>query len=220
MLLTNLHLRAALHCSWNQLFKNNSAATLAALSQQKESLTSLTYATNQDGYEWNGIPTLITPDKTPVDGGFAEFCALEKIKLVGECAPFERAVFSSRPPPNLKVLAVDCDLPLERFYYNFTSLDDESDHSLDYAPFFRAPSSSMPKGFQKLELTHTSHSTEDHELIYTLADELKAVGVELLVYVKERSTFFPPYLDGEPKPREDVYFNGECITFKYAEMER
>lgn len=207
------HSLAALDPTWNQLFKNNPAATLAALSQQRESLTSLTYATTEDGYGWHGIPSFITPNKTPVDGGLVDFFALENIKLVGECANFERAVLSSRAPPNLKNLSADSEYPLERFHYNFQPIDESLSNALEFAPFFRAPSSCMPKRFEKLKLTHALHPEEDRELVLDLAKKLALVGAKLEVIVKhDSSRYFPPYLHGEEKPAEETYFDGEVIV--------
>lgn len=155
---------------------------------------------------------MVTLDKTPVDGGFSDFFALEKIKLVGECANFERAVLSSRAPPNLKTLAVECEAPLAVWGSNWHTSSPSSEHAIDYAPFFRAPSSGAPKTFEKLELTFTDDPTDDQHLIVDLAKDLGAIGAKVIVSVKEYKSFFPPYLDGEDMPEEEVYFDGEAIV--------
>lgn len=157
------------------------------------------------------MPTFVTPEKTAVDGAFAEFFALEKIKLIGQCPNFERAVFSSRAPPKLKVLAASCYRPLRG-----VETASDAQHALDFAPFFRAPSCSKPDGLERLELTHTDRSHQDRDSYLALARELNDVGVELLVYAEKITTFFPPYLDGEPRPEVNLYFDGEAITPDYA----
>lgn len=218
----------ALHPAWNNLFRNHPIAALAALAQQKDSLKSLTYGPQ---YDENASVERDPFDRTPVyevHAGFAEFIALEYVKLVDDCPIFEQAVLSAKAPPNLKVLAVESGMPFPLFHHKVTP-----ESVLQETSFFSAPSCSRPERFQRLELTFPLYSYEDlshldivsgehHDLLIQLANGLKAIGADLIVYTKREAgsdgshntSYFPPYLDGEPTPRVDLYFDGTDFVGK------
>lgn len=178
----------------------------------------LIYATPVYDRWWTEPRTSVTTDKTPVDGGFADFFALETVKLVGECTNFERAVASSQAPPNLKLLAAESKYPLGKLRQKLQPLDESTQSALDFVPFFRAPSSSVPKCLKSLELTSEVIKTEHDNLMKDVAKELGEMGAQFLFFVKHETDYFPPFLDGEEEPYEDVYFDGQHIVRNAAEL--
>lgn len=156
--------------SYNHLFKNGARAAVEALSQQKHSLNSLTYST-AGSYVLNPISFLArmaTQREAGIDAGFADFHLLEHIALIGSSASFERAVFSSQPPPNLRSLHFQSENSLympRAFVQNLTSQGDAADRYLiSMLPFFRAPSASIPPTLESLRITYQHSYRQPPEL--------------------------------------------------------
>lgn len=87
-------------------------------------------------------------------------------------------------------------------------LDGAYESTLESVPFFRAPSSCMPRDLKLLQLTYTFLPTGFNSLTLTMAKELRKAGVWLKINIKQPDNFFPPFLDGEDEPHERVYFDG------------
>lgn len=201
----------------NHLFQANASATLAALAQQKDSLTTLTYLTSDVYYHGNLRWTMV-PNLHPVDAGFSDFQKLESITLVGHCPNFERAVMSSRSPPHLKRLSFKGDnafcMPNSAAQVPPTAFDMDPLHM---TPFLRAPSSSVPPNLHELNVTYQNPSLRARDLtlgmrdfISTAAKATRQMGIRLKVHSLERQAYFPPYLYGEPLPKELLVFDGSC----------
>lgn len=184
------------------LFRNDPAATLEALGQQKHSLKTLTYVATQ--YYQRG--TRLRPQRSPVDAGFAEFHSLESVTLCGQCPNFERAVMSSRSPPELKTLLFHTD---EIFWSPYADGIPES--ILNSIPFLRAPSCSVPPTLSTLQIIgrEQDFTTAMKRTIAHAAKETQKMGVSLEVQLQTRSSYFPPYLYGEPLPKTTTVFAGE-----------
>lgn len=185
----------------NHLFRTDPIATLQALSQQKDSLKTLTYVAAQ----YYRAGQLLRAQHSPVDAGFAEFHSLETVTLKGQCPNFERAVMSSRSPPGLKLLVFRTD---EIVWPPFSK---ESELSVNEIPFWRAPSCSVPATLSTLQIIGRDQdfTASMKRVIISVAKKMQQAGVELEVQVETRSSYFPPYLYGEPLPKTTTVFAGE-----------
>ncbi|KAI5363984.1 Putative F-box domain, leucine-rich repeat domain superfamily [Septoria linicola] len=185
----------------NHLFNNNPAAALEAIGQQKSSLRELVYVTP----ERNGWSRKV-PKRSAVDAGFANFHYLESITLHGTCVNFERAVVSSRSPPMLKELIYKTD---NMFWSPI--MDSAPEIVLSLLPFVRAPSSSLPTTLEKLRIIsnkqHVNSSIRQN--VRAAAKILEKHGVVFQVAFETRSSYFPPYLYGEPLPVINTIFDGK-----------
>ena len=203
---------------YNHLFERRPATVINALSQQKHSLQTLTYATPEDSYVGFGdyVITSTPLNVAPVDGGFADFHKLEKVTLMGECPNFERALLTSRHPPNLRELRFEAENPLLALHRRHAqNLNGEDDNVLDFIPFLRAPSASIPPTLKTLNLLY-EYSTYGGGLSHSRRSAIKAAAkrtfeslkVTLNVKYRERGHYYPPFLFGEPTPAEGMIYDG------------
>jgi hypothetical protein len=163
----------------------------------------LTYTTT-DIYSWRGEHDLLE-SRTPEDAGFADFCNLESVSLVGICPNFERAVLTSRAPPNLKNLTFQA-----RYALNLPLIDHPSanENICAVIPFLRAPSSSVPPTLKNIDLiwqdppkTRSKLPKAVRTFVELSAEATKKMGIKLRVLSLDRSNYFPPFLYGEPVPQ-------------------
>ncbi|KAK4613749.1 hypothetical protein CLAFUW4_08715 [Fulvia fulva] len=198
----------------NHLFQMDPQTTVAALKQQKHSLRVLTYVTTETYYQHLQLARWVTIKKSPIDAGFADFAALEEVTLLGQCPDFERALMTTRSPPNLKSLTFRAMTPFRR---------EIGSHSLPgsplaLVPFMRAPSCSIPESLTRLKVAYydtlpigvgRSFSETTKGIIRKAANATKKIGIELTVSYVDRSNYYPPYLWGEPQPTETIAFTGD-----------
>ncbi|PPJ54831.1 hypothetical protein CBER1_08428 [Cercospora berteroae] len=185
----------------NNLFNNDPAATLEAISQQSHSLKTLVYVTPELFNGWRRK----MPKRSAVDAGFVGFHLLEEVTLHGRCPNFERAVLSSRAPPTLKVLTYQID---QMFWPPY--LDSSADAPLATIPFIRAPSSSVPPSLKTLRIIgHIQDLTTAMKgQIEGAARGMKKMGINFELHFETWSSYFPPYLYGEPLPTTTSVYDG------------
>lgn len=195
------HFDQQLNPAANYLFRNDPGLTLQALSQQKDSLKALTYVATS----YYQHRSLIRPPHSPTDAGFAEFHSLESVTLCGQCPNFERAVMSSQSPSSLKTLVFQTD---EIYWAPLGPTASVS--ALDAIPFLRAPSCSVPPALSTLRIVgrEQDFTAAMKGRISSAAKEMLKLGVALEVQVESRSTYFPPFLYGEPLPKATTVFDG------------
>ncbi|KAF2211345.1 hypothetical protein CERZMDRAFT_98655 [Cercospora zeae-maydis SCOH1-5] len=183
----------------SHLFENDPAATLEAIGQQRHSLKSLTYVTPEMRNGWRIKPP------SHVDAGFAAFPLLEHVTLHGKCPNFERAVMSSRSPPNLKSLTYQID---QIFWPPY--MDRSLDSPLNPIPFIRAPSSSVPKSLTSLRIIGQPQdfTTPMKHQVEAAARSMKEMGIHLEFLFENWSPYYPPYLYGEPVPTTFTIYDG------------
>ncbi|KJX96274.1 hypothetical protein TI39_contig684g00006 [Zymoseptoria brevis] len=196
--------------TWNRLFQNNPGPTMKCIDQQRASLKSFTYGTT-DNPPFDGGGRLAWRDPTPVDGAFADFPFLEEVCLNvwGECISFERAVLSSSPPPNLKKLAYVGSRPFSSKTASAAE-PQEASSPMSQVPFLRAPASSLPRGLRSICMSYSRPPLSSFHSTSLLGRTIKAVDAELHkigeialeVTAFEYNRYFPPFLYGEPTPKE------------------
>ncbi|KAM3414338.1 hypothetical protein BST61_g10985 [Cercospora zeina] len=143
---------------------------------------------------------------SPVDPGLnADYHVLEHVTLHGRCFNFERAVMSSRSPPILKSLTYQVD---EIFWP--LRIDLSPDPILLTIPFIRAPSSSVPKSLTTLRIISQPQNltTMMTSQVDATARNLKRMGINLECLYEPLSTYYPPYLYGEPVPTAVTVYDG------------
>lgn len=208
----------------------DAAATIKALSQQKHSLRSLAYA--RAGHytlsEGSFILRMLQRREPGVDAGFADFHRLESVTCIGACSQFEQAVLSTQSPPNLRTLVYQAENPITtlRASSRDTVLNDSS--LATYLPFLRAPSASVPACLETLHIVYQSRYRQPlrlsdymREHIQRLAKALSKVhGASLTVAETTFGRYFPPFLYGEPTPKERAIYEGASDEFVDGGRER
>ncbi len=209
---------------YNGLFFRDTIATLEALSQQKDSLKSLTYVSS--GLQSGSFMQRLRLRQPGVDAGFADFNALESVTAVGSCAPFERAVMSSKSPPNLRSLHFESEKPFSKALHTDRSVSSTSDSDvLASLPFLRAPSATLPGSLQELSIIELHYIMLSSEMpvakrrhIVAVARALKkAHNATLMVKTKFFGSYYPPILHGEPNPFEEIVYDGFTDRFKFVD---
>jgi hypothetical protein len=195
----------------NYLFFDHAAETVAALKQQKHSLKQILYAgavsESTSNYRSRQSADVI-------DGAFGDFLQLHKIRLVRPCVTLERAIMTTSPPPNLKILDYTSYLPFFDPSHNplqFHGEDNSLDESSMRIPFFHIPNITVPPALHALIVTIEDHdeyesleSTSLRRFIQKSGQELLEQGVSLTVMASDATGYFPPYLFGEQAP-QDVF---------------
>ncbi|EME42774.1 hypothetical protein DOTSEDRAFT_90064 [Dothistroma septosporum NZE10] len=198
----------------SHLFQMDSQTTIAALKQQQHSLRTLAYITTHTYYQHLQLARWINGKKNTVDAGFADFAALEEVTLLGQCPDFERAMMTSRSPPNLKSLTFKA----KDAFRQEIGTHSQSDSPLALVPFLRAPSCSIPDALERLNVAYHDSSPlganrklseTTKRIIRKAANATKEIGIELTVSYVDRRNYYPPYLWGEPAPTETTMFTGE-----------
>ncbi|KAK5175450.1 uncharacterized protein LTR77_000589 [Saxophila tyrrhenica] len=213
--------------SYNHLFRTNASAVVKALGQQNHSLKSLVYVAASASVFADSqlLRRMAEGRQAGVDAGFADFHALESITSSGANFTFERAVLSSAPPPNLKVLTYQAENAITSPHGS--SLQTNADETemnnrlVALLPFLRAPSASVPASLERLNIVYQRRVqapvvfTDDKQAhIEKTAKALKAVhGAVLMVGFKGFGQYYPPFLYGEDEPKEKMIFDGESGTF-------
>lgn len=202
---------------YNHLFRTDSEASVQALAQQKHSLKWLAYATPYPVTGLHANTQVNRRHKAPHDGGFADFHYLEEVALFGECREFERALMTTKCPPNLKSIKIKARLPFSASYDGYDDDDTGSDF-LKLTPFLRAPSCCVSETLEHLDITfewsrrpllsYMKFILRHKNLIIGAAHAAAEMGIRLQVSATHRSQYFPPYLYNEPVPEEWVVYRG------------
>lgn len=222
------HFTEAIHSDANHLFQRNPGAALEALSLHSQTLQKLTIVTTEKYFQWGQFSQRFdgASDRSSFYGGFADFHALESVTLIGDCAAIERALISSRSPPNLKELTFKSSIIFRRPVAK--PLEDQDEDIMSILPFLRAPSSSVPKSLKSLDLVYNDPTmppmidTEAAKNFIKAAAKLtEKMGIQLKIWATEPNSYYPPYLYEEPVPKEDLVFNGTDFDLEYlASIER
>lgn len=202
------HFINEVRASYNHMFRNSARSAVDTIKQQKHSLKSLTYGT-AGTYVLNPMSffsRMMIHREAGIDAGFADFHQLEHIALIGCSAPFERAVLSSQPPPNLCSLHFQSENPIYMPRGSIRMRDDDEAptdrYLISMLPFFRAPSASVPSTLKSLRITyqHSSRLPPDmtDEKRWTIRRAAAALknqhGVCLTVTDLSFGHYFPPFL--------------------------
>ena len=203
----------------NSLFATMPDVAVAALKLQAHSLKSLTYATNPNIFWSSNLFNIArhTRDTGVVDGEFASFQALEKVHLIGSCRNFERALLCTRSPPNLRELIVESEQNgwLHNLDPGLEAVTTE--HYMKDMSFLRVPSPCIPKSLKSITFTYDNDivpfaetaERDTIDLLFEVYYSMEATfGITLSIKYKHRGRFFPPFLYGEPLPKETFLFNG------------
>ena len=208
----------------NDLFQRRPDCTIEALKAQQDTLTTLTYVTTAT----HARPEfeLSSANRTSVfavNGGFADFQVLEEVTLIGHSPAFERCVMSTASPPNLKRLAYKSD----RIFLNTfnSSCAPNQTSILSEIPFLRAPSASMPKSLERLDITYSyadgiprydlgTPGSKERTRISNADEAVSKLGIALRVYLTfgdGTAWYYPPYLYGEREPRDGLVFEKDFV---------
>ena len=220
-----------IHSNANLLFWTRPDATMAALKQQAHSLKILTYLQNEQ-YAYNShgfhMSTAMKFVAFPIDG-FEDFPLLEKVHLKGYCPNFTRAVLNYHSPPNLReVIAEDFDPIYTHYNEEKWSVQQEpiAEQIAVQLPYLSAKHRSSPKSLERITLIYNENGgSEDQDREKSVARRQldgvakilkKDYGLSLFVVRKTISRYYPPFLYGEPTPKEELLFDGD--TGKFTEV--
>ena len=209
----------------NELFARDPKLSIEALQTQRASLRSLTYCTAVSQY---GGRTVFKTAK-PVDGGFADFLALESVRLIGTCPLFEQAVMSMQSPPNLKSLFLRTGRP---FQFDYKSLENRTGLDLTDIPFLRAPSVSITPTLESLEIVYhdnyalaihlSARNGPERAIIREAGKAVSKSNITLRVHTsvsEQGRSYFPPFLYGEEEPGLELVFDGKAFVGRFSELD-
>lgn len=165
-----------------------------------------------------------------MDGGFADFHHLENVSLIGDCALFERALISTRSPPNLRHLTFASVSPFRNSAGGGThpsATPAEGDTALlTYVPFLRTPSASIPKNLQTLDVVieMSEYATPEWSLVDGFKAHVekaakaaaKTSGLKLRLLERRHGQYYPPFLWGEQEPEAKLMFDGDQFVNESA----
>jgi hypothetical protein len=209
----------------NLLFWTQPEATMGALKQQAHSLKILAYSQNED-YASDIHGMHLFPRMRDVafsSDGFEHFPLLEKVHLKGRCPNFTRAVLNYHSPLNLReVVAEDVD-PIYTMLQWSVQTEPTVKGIAEHIPYLDVKHRNIPKSLKKVTLIYNENGgTEDQDWEKSVARrQLDGVakilqkdhGLSLFVVRKTISRYFPPFLYGEPTPKEELLLDGDTGEF-------
>lgn len=197
---------------------------MEALKQQAHSLRSLTYATDVLYGFYRGIYLSQHGRSVSFEqGGFEDFHLLEKVHLIGDGQNFANAVLNCRSPSNLRELVSEQPpilIPNRRPSATHGEL-------MTRTILLNVSSPNIPPDLKQMTLIHDVNDVDEEEMdsmrstagrnILALEKAMREkFGLALSVKYKSRGKYYPPFLYGEPLPREELVYDGTAGGFTEA----
>ena len=141
--------------------------------------------------------------------------------MIGKCSNFEYAVLCGRSPPQLRELSMDSYFPLWKSGCRKASETPTVDDLIRATPFLRVDSPRIPESLTNITINYVykdrgpvalreSEGTTISETAKVAKDKFR---LTLFVGYKYNCRFIPPFLYGEPLPKEGLWYDGASGTF-------